>query len=514
MKAMVQAILLCSVLCGGMAWGEGRVPPVICVERAGMELATPAQGRGAAVFVVKASTGSDYAGLALKRVRMTLDGNVELTTGFPSVTVDLLEGAKLSSDAAQVSAAVFPIPLQDREALFEVYLQDAAGKVRKLSVRRKIAAGEVNGTIAKIDLSLPEKAGGAWTETEHKLDVEDYKRKTLDLIKRAGVPSLQVTLTTPLDSMSFCVVNEDFYAAPGRQQESRPIDHLSMYQACSISKVPLGYFAVKMAQDGQLDLDCPLYKYRPDILNRFESERDREWAKLVTPRIVMTHTSGLPNNGYHAMKFLSKPGEKYIYSGVGIFLLQLTLEQIKGKTLDVFSKEELFDRIGMKHSNYLWQPEYEQIAVWGFRERGPQRNTAWGYQCNAAYSLRTSSEEYTKFLQWFLRGADLTPEWREIMFKEYAELPHLVDGKQDKSLFRNLVWVEEDSQEFGKIRFHGGNNVAYKGLAMMIPERHVTLCYFLNGDHRYNLHGPLTDLFLHPKQRLSAHIGGVPLPER
>ena len=514
MKRIAEAVLLCGVLCVGMTWAEGRIPPVICVERAGTEIASPARGCGAVVFAVKAAPGSAYAGLSLKRVRMTLDGDVELTTGFPSVTVDLLEGAKLSPQAACVSAAVFPVPLQDREALFEVYLRDASGKVRKLAARRKIAAGEVNGTVARMDLSLPEKAGGAWAETEHKLDVEDYKRKALDLIKRAGVPSLQVTMTTPLDTMGFCVVNEDFYAVPGRQQETRPIDMQSLYQACSISKVPLGYFAVKMAQDGKLDLDRPLYKYRPDILGRFASERDREWAKLVTPRLVMTHTSGLPNKGYIEMKFLSKPGEKYIYSGVGIFLLQLTLEQIKGETLDVFAKKELFDPLGMKHSNYRWQPEYEKIAVYGFRERGPQRDTDWSYKCNAAYSLRTSSEEYTKFLQWFLRGADLTPEWREIMFKEYVEMPQKADARQDRTIFRNLVWVEENSREFGKIRFHGGNNVAYKGLAMMIPERYVTLCYFLNGDHPYNLHGPLTDLFLHPKQRLSAHTGGKPLPER
>lgn len=55
---------------------------------------------------------------------------------------------------------------------------------------------------------------------------------------------------------------------------------------------------------------------------------------------------------------------------------------------------------------YVWQKEYEQLAVYGFRKRGPQRNTPWSVRCNAAYSLRTSSEEFTKFLQWFLRGAD------------------------------------------------------------------------------------------------------------
>ena len=98
------------------------------------------------------------------------------------------------------------------------------------------------------------------------------------------------------------------------------------------------------------------------------------------------------------------------------------------------------------------------------------------------------------------------------MFTEYAKVPPKAGVAGDSRLYRNLGWVTEDSDEFGKIRYHGGNNVAYKGMAIMIPERKTTLCYFFNGDTRYNLHGPLTDLFLKPKKRLYAHTSGVPLP--
>ena len=83
-------------------------------------------------------------------------------------------------------------------------------------------------------------AGGtqAGTNAVHSLDVGSYRKKALDLIRRADVPSLQVTMTSPEGVLSFCVVNDAFYAAPGRQQEMRPIDEKSIYQACSISKLP------------------------------------------------------------------------------------------------------------------------------------------------------------------------------------------------------------------------------------------------------------------------------------
>lgn len=357
-------------------------------------------------------------------------------------------------------------------------------------------------------------AGGALAGTNavHSIDVGEYRTKALDLIRRADVPSLQVTMTSPEGVLSFCVVNDAFYAASERQQEVRPIDEKSIYQACSISKLPLAYFAVKMAQDGRLDLDRPLHEYNPDILRHFETEQDRERAKRITAHMVLTHTTCLPNKGYLKMSFQGEPEEKFIYSGVGMYVLQEVLERLKGQTLDVFAKEELFDRLGMTHTSYMWQKEYEQLAVYGFRKRGAQRNTQWSVRCNAAYSLRTSSEEFTKFLQWFLRGADLTPEWQKKMFTEYVKVPPKAGVPGDSRLYRNLGWVTEDSNEFGKIRFHGGNNVAYKGMAIMIPERKITLCYFFNSDTRYNLHGPLTDLFLKPKKRLYAHTGGVALP--
>ena len=491
---------------------RARVPPMCCVERAGTNGFHVTGGHSAIVFEVRAAKGSRFCGWVLKRIRMTLEDGTELTTGFPSVTVDLLEGERLSAATVPVPAEVFPVPLDGKNATLDLYLRNADGKTLKLS-RNQIVRQKGLGCCA-LSIDLPQVANGDWTEKEHTLDVEEYRRKVLDIIRRADVPSFQVTMISPLDKLSFCVVNDEFYAAPARQQEVRPIDMSSMYQACSISKVPLSYFAVKMAQDGRLDLDRPLCEYNPDILGHFELKKDRELAKRVTARMVLTHISGLPNKGYVKMSFLAEPGKRFIYSGVGMFILQETLERLKGRTLDVFSKEELFDRLGMAHSNYLWQKEFEQLAVYGFRKRGPQRDTAWTIRCNAAYSLRTSSEEFTKFLQWFLRGADLTPEWQRSMFTEYVQVPPKEGVPGESRLFRSLGWVTEDSDEFGKIRFHGGNNVAYKGMAIMIPERHVTLCYFFNGDTRYNLHGPLTDLFLKPKKRLYAHLGGTPLPEK
>lgn len=507
-------VMLAAMSAVGVAGGTdiGRVPPVVCLERAGTNGFHVASGHSAIAFDIRSLEGSRYVGWTLKRVRMTLDDGAELTTGFPSVTVDLLEGVRLSDKVASVPAEVFPVALDGRKAVCDLYLRDAGGKTLKLSKGLSLGRGET--AWRRINIDLPQASGGGWTETPHTLDVEEYRRKALNLIRRADVPSLQVTMTTPLDTLSFCVVNEGFYAAPGRQQEVRPIDMASMYQACSISKPPLAYFAVKMAQDGLLDLDRPLFEYAPGILGHFEADKDRERAKRVTARMILTHTSGLPNKGYVKMSFLDEPGRRFIYSGVGIFVLQEVIERLKGKTLDVFSKDELFCRLGMEHSNYLWQKEFERLAVYGFRERGPQRDTKWEVRCNAAYSLRTSSEEYTRFLKWFLRGADLAPEWRKQMFTEYVQVPPKAGVPGESRLFRNLGWVTEVSDEFGKIRFHGGNNVAYKGMAIMIPERQVTLCYFFNGDTRYNMHGPLTDLFLKPKKRLYAHLGGLQLPAK
>ena len=336
-----------------------------------------------------------------------------------------------------------------------------------------------------------------------------FKSAVLELIRQADIPSMQVCYTRPGGRISFAVTNEEFYARPeNAPYRLREIDTLTTYEACSISKVPLAYLACRMADQGVLDLDRPLCEYAPEILDRFVPE-DREQAGLLTARICLTHAAGLDNSTYGrgeedriAFKY---PLGEYHYSGPGVMLVQRTLEHIWGEGLDTYSERELFGPLGMRHTNYRWQPYNEELSPYGFRKGRVQRDKDWnGDRCNAAYSMRTTAAEFTRFLYYIMDGGGLSPEMYGQMLTRYTERP----AGDLHNVHHGLGWLIIDDPELGEIIYHTGNNVSFKGNALAIPGRQETLVYFMNGDHDANINDPMTRLFFGNREPISIFRAG------
>ena len=223
-----------------------------------------------------------------------------------------------------------------------------------------------------------------------------------------------------------------------------------------MSKVPLAYIAMKMVEEGKLDLMKPVYQYWADytvgdgyvvlddeatiaqkdaenaMLARFADDTAKAKAKLITSKMILLHTTGLDNGTYSGIKavddgnsstweWLREPDyTTYLYSGPAIHILDMTLGKILGKDLKDYSIDYIFDKVGIVHANYLWQDEYSSIAAIGHRENGTWSTSSSWNGTNAAYTLRTSTEEYTKFLKWINTGADFTDKSNyDAMFAKY-----------------------------------------------------------------------------------------------
>ncbi len=386
-------------------------------------------------------------------------------------------------------------------------------------------------------------------------EVHDYyHRKVLSITKRAGLPSMQVTYTRGDDTMiSFVAVNEDFYATEGRKQENSPLNTITVYQACSMSKIPLAYIAMKMVEEGRLDLMKPVYQYWGDytvdenyaetddeatvasldaansMLALFADDTAKAKAKLITSKMILLHTTGLDNGTYSKIRavddgdsgtweWLRDPDyTTYLYSGPAIHILDLTLGKILGDELGAgyddlaeYSKHYIFNKIGIVHANYYWQDEFSKIAAIGHRASGSWGGvnpTGWS-SSNAAYSLRTSTEEYTKFLRWINDGADFTDKANyDAMFADY-------DISTDTATsWQGLVWRMEDNADIGLMYHHRGNNGNYKGWMCTIPDKDETLVFMTNGETGYNFYQAMAELFLGAKTKALASTGTALPPE-
>ena len=90
-----------------------------------------------------------------------------------------------------------------------------------------------------------------------------------------------------------------------------------------MSKPLFTYAALQLVESGKLDLDTPLDHYLPSPYLP-DDPRTGE----ITPRMVMAHTTGLPNwrkGGWRAggpLPLRFPPGTRFSYSGEGYLYLQ------------------------------------------------------------------------------------------------------------------------------------------------------------------------------------------------
>ena len=157
------------------------------------------------------------------------------------------------------------------------------------------------------------------------------------------------------------------------------LDTSTIVYAASFSKAVFGYLVMKLVEEKRIDLDKPIYKYLkkpiPDY-DYFSDLKDDDRWKLITPRMCLSHTTGLPNvrwfnpksgemDSLGVIKIYFTPGEKYAYSGEGFKLLQLAIEEISQKNIDELAQEKIFKPFKMTRTGYIWHNSFgdDNVAV-------------------------------------------------------------------------------------------------------------------------------------------------------
>jgi len=80
-----------------------------------------------------------------------------------------------------------------------------------------------------------------------------------------------------------------------------PLTVNSVMVAASLTKVAFAYLVMKLVDAHVLDLDKPVYEYLPRPLSEYPAWRDiadDPRSKLITARMLLSHTAGLPNSRY------------------------------------------------------------------------------------------------------------------------------------------------------------------------------------------------------------------------
>jgi CubicO group peptidase (beta-lactamase class C family) len=223
-----------------------------------------------------------------------------------------------------------------------------------------------------------------------------------------------------------------------------PVDTATVFEAASLSKPVFAYLVLRLADRGELDLDRPL----ADMMEYSRLPHD-ERARRITARMVLSHSTGLPNWGGEQLTLQFEPGTAYGYSGEGFLYLQKAVERATGLSLEALARREVFAPLGMTRSSYIWQERFEGDAAyakdWLWRVAPIDR---WA-EPNAAYTLLTTAPDYARFVAAVLTGRGLAPAtWQAF----------LTPGRETSPGSAMALGVRVENGPDGRIFYHSGNN--------------------------------------------------------
>ncbi len=214
------------------------------------------------------------------------------------------------------------------------------------------------------------------------------------------------------------------------------LDSATVLYAASFSKAVFGYLTMKLVEEKVIDLDKPLYNYLskpiPDYEYFSDLKSDERW-KLMTARMCLSHTTGLPNvrwvhpttgvqDTLGIMKIYFTPGQKYAYSGEGIKLLQLVIEEVTKKNVEALAIEKIFNPIGMTRTGYIWHERFDDNYATGHLSDNTLNPKKKRTKPVAGASLVTTITDYTRFIEHLMNQKGLDKSMFEEMISPQIEI--------------------------------------------------------------------------------------------
>ena len=196
-----------------------------------------------------------------------------------------------------------------------------------------------------------------------------------------------------------------------------------MYGA-SLTKTAFAYMVMQLVDEGRLKLDTSVANLLPRPLPEYDDYTDlagdERWRAL-TPRILLTHTSGFPNfrtlEADQRLRFHSDPGSRYGYSAEGFYILQLILEQGLGLDVGKEMQTRVFDRFGMTNTSMSWRPDFAANLADGYGLDGTMEAHDERSSVSAAGSMDTSIADQARLWAGIVRGDGLSAASRAEMIR-------------------------------------------------------------------------------------------------
>ena len=271
------------------------------------------------------------------------------------------------------------------------------------------------------------------------------------------------------------------------------VDHLQYLQ--SVTKTYAAVVALKLSEEGRLDLDAPISRYLPKKYQRLIRNMDR-----ITVRMLMNHTSGIAEyNSHpkytsdvilHPLKILDMeevincleneepqfaPGTKYQYTNTNYFLLTVVEDVVCGNHAK-YMEEKIFRPLQLNNSFYRSSKGYLKYPLlpdcyWDILGMGRPANITPMQVANVA-ALRgddgivATPIDAVKFLKGLMEG-------KLINNSSMEQMQHWVKNEEG----REVYGLGLSRMEAGPIVAygHGGGGLGAGCLLLYVPVKKIYL---------------------------------------
>ncbi len=210
-----------------------------------------------------------------------------------------------------------------------------------------------------------------------------------------------------------------------------PVDPDTLFQIGSLTKTFTMAAAMRLVEQGRLELDAPVRRYLPDL-----RMSDPEVAARVTLRQLLTHTSGLPADNFAAMGGGDEALARYVaeavpreplllplgrypsYSNIGLSLAGRVLEAVSGRPYEIAIRELLFAPLGMARATFFAEDAIVSATAAGHTvlDGTPYVQRPWALPrtAHAAGGIVASVREMLRYARLWLRDG-LSPDGARLL---------------------------------------------------------------------------------------------------
>jgi len=305
------------------------------------------------------------------------------------------------------------------------------------------------------------------------VSIVEFDEKVNRMIEEVGIPGISLAIINDNN-----IVYSNSYGYKKLDDENEPVDDKTVFEAASLTKIFLVYVAHKLVDQGQLDLDKPMYEYLKYPL----LEHDERYKK-ITPRMILSHSSGIENwkryNNRDTLEILSSPGEKFVYSGEGFHYLADVIERITGKDYEKHVKENIIDPFDLKNTfvkydtNKLTPANYAYGHNFFDKKIKKWKNTA----AVPASGNHLTAEDFAKLIVQTFNGKNLTD-------RRVADITSPVVKMSPESperLYMGAGYMVNYSKEDTTVSFAGSND-GYKAWVSYSVNQKRGLVFLTNSD--------------------------------